>query len=102
MSNKKNTTNNTQEHEPVVEVEEMGVMEMPAGAPMPPQQKPQMVKDVLIQDVNFLRGMSFTTDEVERFGLIIVKIKQDLISCIEAIERDERAKEEKQDGNPDA
>ena len=96
--------------EPEINVEEIGSIpenELPAGAKvieMPAQEQPKkkMVKDVLIEDVNFLRGLHFNTDEVERFGLIIVKIKQDLISCIEAIERDERAKEEKQDGNPDA
>ena len=101
MSNKE-SMNKTQEHEPVIEVEEMGVMEIPEGAPVSQQPKKKMVKDVLIEDVNFLRGLHFNTDEVEKFGLIIVKIKQDLISCIEAIERDERAKEEKQDGKPDA
>ena len=86
MSTKKNnTTNNTKEHEPVIEVEEMGVMEEPAFQP-----QGKKVKDVLIEDVNFLRGMSFTTDEVEKFGLIIAKVKQDLISCIAGIEREEQ------------
>lgn len=91
MSTKKNnTTNNTKEHEPVIEVEEMGVMEVPAGMPVPQPQKPKMVKDVLIEDINFLRGMSFTTDEVEKFGLVIAKVKQDLIACVDGIEREEQ------------
>jgi len=90
MSNKK--------HEPVIEVEEVGSIpenEMPAGAKvieMPAQQQPQgkTVKQTLIEDVNFLRGMSFTTDEVEKFGLIIAKVKQDLIGCILGIEAEEK------------
>ena len=92
MSSKKNNTiNNTKEHEPVIEVEEMGVMEEPAlQPPVPMQPQGKKVKDVLIEDVNFLRGMNFTTDEVEKFGLIIAKVKQDLISCIAGIEREEQ------------
>ena len=96
--------------EPEIKVEEIGSIpesELPVGAKvieMPAQEQPKkkMVKDVLIEDVNFLRGLHFNTEEVEKFGLIIVKIKQDLISCIEAIERDERAMEGKKNGNPDA
>lgn len=96
--------------EPEIKVEEIGSIpesELPVGAKvieMPSQEQPKkrMVKDVLIEDINFLRGMHFNTDEVEKFGLIIVKIKQDLISCVEAIERDERAKEDNGNGNPDA
>lgn len=89
MSNKENINN--QEHEPVIEVEEMGVMEEQAfQPPVPMQPQGKKVKDVLIEDVNFLRGMNFTTDEVEKFGLIIAKVKQDLISCIAGIEREEQ------------
>lgn len=89
MENKKNINN--QEHEPEIIIEEVGTMETPAPQPPVPQQpQGKKVKDVLIEDVNFLRGMNFTTDEVEKFGLIIAKVKQDLINCIAGIEREEQ------------
>ena len=70
------------------------------GNGMPEAQKPKTVKEVLAEDVMFLRGMNFTTDEVEKFGLVIAKVKQDLIACVDALEKAE--KEGKKDGNADA
>ena len=93
--------------EPEIEIIGTGSIpaeEMPMGEKvieMPTQEQPKIkkVKDVLIEDVNFLRGLNFNTDEVEKFGLIIVKIKQDIIGCIDAIERKEREKEAKKNGD---
>ena len=92
------------EHEPVIEVEEVGSIpenEMPAGAqvieaPAQAQPKKRTVQDILTEDVNFLRGLHFSLDEVEKFGLIIAKVKQDLVNLI--IDLDKEA----QDGKADA
>ncbi len=95
MSNKENINN--QEHEPVIEVEGMGVMEEPAlQPPVQMQPKKRTAQDVLAEDVNFLRGLHFSLDEVEKFGLIIAKVKQDLVNLI--IDLDKEA----QDGKTDA
>ena len=90
------------EHEPVIEVEGMGCIEVPEGQ-MPPQAQPQKktVKEVLIEDINFMRGFHFSLDETEKFGLILVKIKQDLIGCVEALDEKEKEREAKKNGNTD-
>lgn len=90
--------------EPEIEIIGTGSIpteELPEGAqvieaPAQAQPKKRTVQDVLAEDVNFLRGLHFSLDEVEKFGLIIAKVKQDLVNLI--IDLDKEA----QDGKTDA
>ena len=70
---------------------------------MPPQPQPQSktVKQVLAEDVYILRGMNFTMDEVEKFGMVFAKINQDLKACIEALDRAEKEAKKNGDNNPE-
>ena len=93
--------------EPEIKIEEVGAIseeEMPAGAQViempsqPEQPKKKLVQEVLEEDINFLRGLQFNLDEVQKFGLILTKVKQDLIDCVIALNK----KREEQNGNADA
>lgn len=91
--------------EPKIEILETGSIpenELPEGANVIQTQRTETktVKQVLAEDVLFLRGLSFNTDEVEKFGMIIAKVKQDLVACVEALDKAE--KEAKKNGNSDA
>ena len=64
------------------------VMEM-----MPvPEEQPQArsVKDVLLQDVLIINGMSYTHQEAKKFMPVFEKIAEDLTACIVAIEKEEQ------------
>lgn len=92
--------------EPKVEIIETGSIpaeEMPEGAKvieMSAQEQPKkkLVQEVLEEDINFLRGLNFNLDEVQKFGLILTKVKQDLIDCVIALNK----KREEKNGNADA
>lgn len=64
-------------------------------------QKKRTVQNVLIEDVNLLRGLMFTTDEVEKFGMVITKVKQDLMACVDAMIR-EKEREAQNNADTDA
>lgn len=92
--------------EPKVEIIETGSIpeeEMQEGEKvieMPAQEQPRkkLVQEVLEEDINFLRGLNFNLDEVQKFGLILTKVKQDLIDCVIALNK----KREEKNGNADA
>lgn len=92
--------------EPEIEIIGTGSIpaeELPEGAKvieMPAQEQPKkkLVQEVLEEDINFLRGLNFNLDEVQKFGLILTKIKQDLIDCVIALNK----KREEKNGNADA
>ena len=58
---------------------------------MVPEQQPQprSVKDVLLQDVLIINGMSYTHQEAKKFMPVFEKIAEDLTACIVAIEKEE-------------
>ena len=53
------------------------------------QQQPRSVKDVLLQDVLIINGMSYTHQEAKKFMPVFEKIAEDLKACIVAIEKEE-------------
>lgn len=59
---------------------------------MVPEMQPQTmsVKEVLAQDAIMIQGLNFTMAEAEKFMPIFAKIKNDLIACVEAIDREEK------------
>lgn len=69
--------------EPEIIIEEIGnkAEEQPKG---------RSVKDVLAEDAIMIQGLSFTMAEAEKFMPIFAKIKNDMIACIEAIEKEEQ------------
>lgn len=73
------------------------IMEM-----VPEQPKARSVKDVLAEDAIMLKGMNFTMDEARKFFPIFAKLEEDLVACVEAIDREERkAKEAQQNAAAD-
>lgn len=82
--------------EPEIEIIGTGSIpteELPEGAqvieaPAQAQPKKRTVQDILTEDVNFLRGLHFNLDEVEKFGLIIAKVKQDMVNIIIDLEKE--------------
>jgi len=73
------------------------IMEM-----VPEQPKDRSVKEVLAEDAIMLRGMNFTMDEAKKFFPIFAKLEEDLVACVEAIDREERkAKEAQQNAAAD-
>ena len=54
------------------------------------KQKSRSVKDVLVEDAIMIQGLNFTMAEAEKFMPIFAKIKNDMIACIEAIEKEEQ------------
>ena len=64
------------------------VMEM-----MPvPEEQPQArsVKDVLMENVIMINGLSYTHQEARKFMPIFEKIANDLTACVVAIEKEEQ------------
>ena len=53
------------------------------------QQQPRSVKDVLMEDVIMINGMSYTHQEAKKFMPVFEKIAEDLKACIVAIEKEE-------------
>lgn len=70
--------------------------------PTPAQSMTVNIKDLLALDVNLLRGLSFSTDEVEKFGLVIFRVSRDLMDCINALTVAEQAALEKQKAEQEA
>lgn len=56
----------------------------------PEQPKARSVKEVLAEDAIMLKGMNFTMDEARKFFPIFAKLEEDLVACVEAIDREER------------
>ena len=54
------------------------------------QPKARSVKDVLAEDAIMIQGLNFTMAEAEKFMPIFAKIKNDMIACVEAIEKEEQ------------
>ena len=69
--------------EPEIIIEEIGnkAEEQPKG---------RSVKDVLIENAIMIQGLNFTMAEAEKFMPIFAKIKNDMIACVEAIEKEEQ------------
>lgn len=57
---------------------------------VPEQPKARSVKEVLAEDAIMLKGMNFTMDEARKFFPIFAKLEEDLVACVEAIDREER------------
>ena len=73
------------------------IMEM-----VPEQPQTRSVKEVLAEDAIMLKGMNFTMDEARKFFPIFAKLEEDLVACVEAIDREERkAKEAQQNAEAD-
>lgn len=69
---------------------------------VPEQPNTRSVKEVLAEDAIMLKGMNFTMDEAKKFFPIFAKLEEDLVACVEAIDREERkAKEGKQNAEAD-
>ena len=84
-----NTSKKTNTQKPVMEM-------------VPEQPKARSVKEVLAEDAIMLKGMSFTMDEARKFFPIFAKLEEDLLDCVEAIDREERkAKEAQQNAEAD-
>ena len=69
--------------EPEIIIEEIGnkAEEQPKG---------RSVKDVLMENAIMIQGLNFTMAEAEKFMPIFAKIKNDMIACVEAIEKEEQ------------
>lgn len=95
-----------QNKESEIIIEETGSIpegQLPEGV-TPIRQQPQSrsVKEVLAEDAIMLKGMSFTMDEARKFFPIFAKLEEDLVACVEAIDREERkAKEAQQNAAAD-
>lgn len=72
-----NTSKKTNTQQPVMEI-------------VPEEQQTRRVKDVLAEDAIMLKGMNFTMDEARKFFPIFAKLEEDLVACVEAIDREER------------
>lgn len=84
-----NTSKKTNTQKPVMEM-------------VPEQPQTRSVKDVLAEDAIMLKGMNFTMDEARKFFPIFAKLEEDLVACVEAIDREERkAKEAQQNAAAD-
>lgn len=69
---------------------------------MPEQPQRKSVKEVLAENVIMIHGLNFTMAEAEKFMPIFSKIKNDLMACVEAIEKEEqKAKEAQQNAAAD-
>ena len=67
------------------------IMEM-----VPEQPQTRSVKEVLAEDAIMLKGMNFTMDEARKFFPIFAKLEEDLVACVEAIEKEEQKQKEAQ------
>lgn len=68
--------------------EKGNIQEMVNAEPMQ-QEKPKTMKEKMMEDVMILRALNFSMDEVEKFGIIITKVKQDLVEFITELEKEE-------------
>lgn len=82
-------TNNTENQGNIMEI-------------MPEQQQRRSVKDLLAENALMIQGMNYTHSEAKKFLPIFEKIEQDLIACVQAIEKEEqKAKEAQQNATAD-
>ena len=63
---------------------------------MPEQPQRKSVKEVLAENVIMIHGLNFTMAEAEKFMPIFSKIKNDLMACVEAIEKEEQKQKQKE------
>ena len=97
------------EREPKIEILETGSIpadELPEGAEVIGQQqkKTRNVKEVLAEDALMIRGMNFTMDEARKFFPIFARLEEDLVACVQAIDREEQKAKEAQknaEANPE-
>ena len=69
-------------------IQELNMEEIGNVEPMQ-MEKPKTMKEQMMEDVMILRALNFSMDEVEKFGIIITKVKQDLVGFIETMEKEE-------------
>ena len=69
-------------------IQELNMEEIGNVEPMQ-MEKPKTMKEQMMEDVMVLRALNFSMDEVEKFGIIITKVKQDLVGFIETMEKEE-------------
>ena len=82
----------------ILETGSIPAEELPEGAKVLGQQQPKSrsVKEVLAEDAIMLKGMTFTMDEARKFFPIFARLEEDLVACVEAIDREERKTKEAQ------
>ena len=63
---------------------------------MPEPQQKRSVKDVLAENAIMIQGLTYTHGEAKKFLPIFEKIEQELIACVQAIEKEEQKQKEAQ------
>ena len=63
---------------------------------MPEPQQTRSVKDVLAENAIMIQGLTYTHGEAKKFLPIFEKIEQELIACVQAIEKEEQKQKEAQ------
>ena len=79
----KNTAKDTNTMEPIQEI-------------MPEQQARKSVKEVLAENAIMIQGLTYTHGEAKKFLPIFEKIEQELIACVQAIEKEEQKQKQKE------
>ena len=63
---------------------------------MPEQQTRKSVKEVLAENAIMIQGLTYTHGEAKKFLPIFEKIEQELIACVQAIEKEEQKQKQKE------
>ena len=63
---------------------------------MPEPQQTRSVKDVLAENAIMIQGLTYTHGEAKKFLPIFEKIEQELIACVQAIEKEEQKQKQKE------